>query len=73
MIYIPRGRYDGGDYISIELGEPFRAAEKYVVIIASAAMGGEAEKDLDKLLSKAKKFYKDAYVKEVKVYTGCIH
>lgn len=71
--YIPRGRYDGGDYISIELGEPFRAAEKYVVIIASAAMSGEAEKDLKKLLSKAKKFYKDAYVKEVKVYTGCIH
>ncbi|MCG8318521.1 MAG: hypothetical protein MI921_03380 [Cytophagales bacterium] len=45
----------------------------YVVIIASAVMVGEAEKDLKKLLSKAKKFYKDAYVKEVKVYTGCIH
>ena len=71
--YIPRGRYDGGDYISIELGEPYQAAEKYVVIISSVAMGGEAEKDLEKLLSKAKKFYKDAYVKEVKVYIGCIH
>ncbi|MCG8318163.1 MAG: hypothetical protein MI921_01560, partial [Cytophagales bacterium] len=71
--YIPRGRYDGGDYISIELGEPYQAAEKYVVIISSVAMGGEAEKDLEKLLSKAKKFYKDAHVKEVKVYIGCIH
>ena len=65
--YIPRGRYDGGDYISIELGEPYQSAEKYVVIISSVAMGGEAEKDLEKLLSKTKKFYEGAYIKEVKV------
>ena len=67
-----RGWHDG-DGISIELGEAFQAAEKYIVVISTASMGGGAENDLKKLLAKTKKFYENAYIREWEVYIGCTH
>ena len=68
--YISRGRYDDGDYVSIEWSNAFDGFTKgyYIVILAS----GNKE-DINSTLTKAKKFYKDAYVKQTSVYIGCMH
>jgi hypothetical protein len=68
--YIARGRYDAGEYVSIEWSDEITGFAKgyYVVIIAS----GDA--DLTKAaLKKARAFFKDAYSKSAQVYVGCMH
>lgn len=68
--YIPRGRYDNGEYISIEYSSSFENFTQgfYIVVISS----GEA-KEVEKLLPMAKKYSKDAYAKKSDVYMGCMH
>lgn len=68
--YISRGRYDDGDYVSIEYSNAFNGFVKgyYIVIAASG------NKDITSpALIKAKKIYPSAYVKQADVYIGCMH
>ncbi|MES1224662.1 MAG: hypothetical protein ABUT20_54725, partial [Bacteroidota bacterium] len=68
--YISRGRYDSGDYISIEWSDAFDGFAKgyYIVIVASGS-----KNETEPALKKAKQFYKDAYAKQCDVYVGCMH
>lgn len=68
--YIARGRYDSGEYISIEWSNAINGFAKgyYVVIVASG------EPEITKTaLKKAKPIFKDAYNKSAEVYYGCMH
>jgi hypothetical protein len=69
--YIARGRYDDGDYISIEWSNAFTGFAKgyYIVIVGSYANTRHAKA----ALRKAKKFYRHAYIKKADVYVGCMH
>jgi uncharacterized protein YxeA len=68
--YIARGRYDDGDYVSIEWSNAFTGFAKgyYIVVVYS---GNTAAASI--VLSKAKKIFKDAYTKQARVYIGCMH
>lgn len=68
--YVARGRYDDGNYISIEYSDQYQEFAKglYIVITSS----GSTE-ELAGALSKAKEFYIDAYIKNASVYIGCMH
>ena len=68
--YIARGRYNDGDYVSIEWSNAFTGFAKgyYIVVVCS---GNKTETNL--ILSKAKKIFKDAYSKQTNVYVGCMH
>ena len=63
-----RGRYDDGQYISIEHTNWYEEFSNgyYIVVVASG-------KNVTKSLAKVKKHYSDAYVKKAKVYMGCMH
>ena len=68
--YYARGRFDNGNYISIEYSNAYDGfAKGYYIVIASS---GE-EKEVKKDAIAAKKYYKQAYVKNTKVYVGCMH
>ena len=70
--YLPRGRYDDGVYLSVELSASYPGFWPgfYVVIAAS----GEPDSNLLKqTLSKVKPYYRDAYMKVAKIYHGCMH
>lgn len=68
--YIARGRYDDGDFVSIEWSNAINGfAKGYYVVIAGAG----SKEETAVLLKKAKKFFKDAYVKQAEVYIGCMH
>lgn len=68
--YIPRGRYDDGDYISIEYTDAYEEFTNgyYIVVVSS----GNRE-DVKKVLPKAKEHYKDAYIKDAKVFMGSMY
>ena len=70
--YVARGRYDDGNYVSIEYSDAYSGFRKgyYIVIVSAAEKGSTATKTS---LTKARKFYKDAYAKSTKVYVGCMH
>jgi hypothetical protein len=68
--YIARGRFDDGDYISIEWSNAINGfAKGYYVVIADAG----SKEETNAILKKAKTFYKTAYVKQADVYIGCMH
>jgi hypothetical protein len=68
--YVARGRYDDGEYISIEYSNAFSGfAENYYIVIAASG----SVKEVKNTLIKVKKTYKTAYLKKAKVYVGCIH
>lgn len=66
--YIPRGRYDDGEYISIEHSNAYQEFKDgyYIVVVAT----GE---NLSTILKKIQKEIKDAYIKKANIYMGCIH
>jgi hypothetical protein len=68
--YVARGRYDDGDYVSIEWSEAFAKFAKgyYIVIVYSGN-----KKEATTSLKKVKKLFKEAYAKEADVYIGCMH
>jgi len=68
--YFSRGRYDNGDYVSIEWSNAFEGFAKgyYIVIIYS----GDKE-EATAILKKAKPFFKDTYIKQASIYMGCMH
>ena len=68
--YLPRGRGDDGNYISIEYSDYFNGfSEGYYIVVVSS---GERE-DVQSVLPKVKENYKDAYIKNAPVYMGCMH
>lgn len=68
--YIARGRYDDGEYISIEYSSSYEAfaPNYYIVVVASGK-----RTELNDLLPKIREEYPDAYIKESSVYVGCMH
>jgi hypothetical protein len=68
--YVARGRYDDGEYVSVEWSTAYEGFTPglYIVVVAS---GPEAE--VKKHLPAAREVYGDAYIKKAKVYMGCIH
>lgn len=70
--YVARGRYDDGDYISIEWSNAISGFSKgyYVVVISSQSEYGT---HLKEVLTKVRTVVKDAYVKSAMVYMGCMH
>ena len=68
--YIPRGRFDDGNYISIEYSSAYDSFSSgyYIVVVAS----GNNE-TVNSMLPEVKEHYKNAYVKKSKVYMGCMH
>lgn len=70
--YIPRGRYDSGEYVSLEWSSAYQEFSPGFFLVISAS--GEPDSLFIKAsLSKARKFYSRAYVKTANVYIGCIH
>ncbi len=68
--YVPRGRYDDGNYVSIEHTNSFTEfTDGYYIVVAASGK----RKKLQPVLAKAKAFYGDAYIKDAKVYIGCMH
>jgi hypothetical protein len=68
--YISRGRYDAGEYVSIEYSDSFKGFARGYYIVTTAS--GEADA-VKATLTKVKKIYKNAYSKETDVYMGCMH
>jgi hypothetical protein len=68
--YVARGRYDDGEFVSVEWSSAYEGFTPglYIVVVAS---GPEAE--VKKHLPAAREVYGDAYIKKAKVYMGCIH
>ncbi len=68
--YVARGRYDDGEYVSVEWTNAYEGFTPglYIVVVAS---GPEA--DVKKHLEAAQEVYGDAYIKKAKVYMGCMH
>jgi hypothetical protein len=68
--YVSRGRYDDGEYVSIEWSDAFNSFTKgYYIVIVYSGNKNEA----NTALKKVKKVFADAYAKEDEVYMGCIH
>jgi hypothetical protein len=68
--YVPRGRFDDGNYISIEHTNSFTEfANGYYIVVAAS---GDRKK-INPTLAKAKEFFADAYIKDAEVYIGCMH
>lgn len=71
--YIARGRYDKKEaYLSIEHSSAYESFSKgyYIVIAAS---GDKSDPSLKKVLKKVKAVVADAYIKNDKVFMGCLH
>lgn len=70
--YVPRGRWDDGNYLSIEYSNAFKGfAKGYYMVVAASA--DKKNKAMRQTLKKAKKYYPDAYIKNTTVYLGCMH
>lgn len=70
--YVARGRYDDGAYLSVESSTAYEGFTSgyYIVVFYS----GEPRSDeLTKALNRAKLYVPDAYVKNTRVYMGCMH
>ena len=68
--YNPRGRYDDGDYVSIEYSDYYNSFSKgyYLVIVSSGS-----KEEVNKKLPAIREVYNSAYVKSSSVYMGCMH
>jgi hypothetical protein len=66
--YRPRGRWDDGEYVSVEIG--FDRA--YDVVVASGREGTDRGFKPD-ILDRARRFFPAAQIKKSKVWFGCIH
>ncbi len=70
--YVPRGRYDDGDYVSIEWSNGFQGFSEgyYIVVVASNT---NYDQKIKSLLKKVKEFIPSAYIKSSMIYMGCMH
>lgn len=72
--YIPRGEgnAENTDYISVEYSNGYEGfAKGYYIVVAG--IGDPNSAFLTRVLANAKKYYKDAYAKQTKVWFGCMH
>ena len=70
--YLARGRFDPGVYLSVERSDAYTSFQPgFFIVIAASGEPGAPE--LTSSLAKAKTVYPDAYVKQEKVYHGCMH
>jgi hypothetical protein len=67
-----RGRWDGGAYLSVEDTDAYGELEDgfYVVVAAS---GAPRSPTITRVLQRAKRAGVNAYARDLKVYTGCMH
>ncbi len=63
--YQARGKYDDGEYISIEYSSAYKEMKRGLFIVL--AYSGE-KKEAASILKKIKTTFKDAYIKPVKIY-----
>ena len=68
--YVSRGRYDDGEFVTIDYSDAFKGFAKGYYIVTSAS--GDAA-SIKKALIKVKQLYKTAYAKQTEVYIGCLH
>ncbi len=70
--YIPRGRWDDGEYISIEYTDAYEGFSPglYFIIVSSH---DKDSKKINSVLAHVKKSYKNAYIKYADIYMGCLH
>lgn len=70
--YVPRGRYDEGDYVSIEYSDAYTGFRPgYYIVVAASGEPGSAE--LRAKQAKVRRIEPTAYVKKSKVYICCMH
>ena len=70
--YIARGRWDDGEYVSVEYTNAYEGfTPGYYIIVVSSHDKGNTE--LKAALQHVKKTYKTAYIKYADVYMGCLH
>ena len=72
--YIPRGEgnAENSDYISVEYSNGYEGfAKGYYIVVAG--IGDPNSAFLTRVLANAKRYYKDAYAKQTKVWFGCMH
>ncbi len=68
--YVSRGKYDDGEFVTIDYSNAFEGFAKGYYIVTTAS--GEAA-FIKNTLTKVKKLYKTAYVKQAEIYVGCMH
>lgn len=70
--YLPRGRQDDGNYISIEWSNAIKGFSPgyYVIIVSSQSKRNE---EIKSMLTRLRHFVADAYIKSSEVYIGCMH
>lgn len=70
--YVARGRYDDGDYVSVEQSDAYDGFTRgYFIVVVSS--GPKSDPDRRDLLVDVKAHYESAYVKSTQVYMGCMH
>jgi hypothetical protein len=68
--YVSRGRYDDGEFVTIDYSDAFDGFAKGYYIVTTASGDAALVKEA---LAKVKKLYKTAYVKQTEIYIGCMH
>jgi len=70
--YVARGRYDDGSYLSVEYSDGYSGFRKglFIVIASSGDKNNLAFKKTSKTIRQT---YPKSYIKQTKVYLGCIH
>jgi hypothetical protein len=68
--YVSRGRYDDGEFITIDYSDAFTGFAKGYYIVTTA--GGDAV-FIKSVLNKVKKVYKTASIKQTEIFIGCMH
>jgi hypothetical protein len=70
--YVARGRYDDGNYLSIEYSNAYEGFAKGFFIVVAASSAKDLSKDTQ-LMNKIRAQYPKCYVKKNRVYIGCMH
>jgi hypothetical protein len=70
--YLPRGRWDDGAYLSIELADHYAASAKARFAIV-AASGDATDPELKAMLGKARPTFPTVRLEAMPIYMGCIH
>jgi hypothetical protein len=70
--YVARGRFDPGVYLSVERSDAYATFTRGLFIVI-AASGEPGSPELTSALARVREAYPDAYVKQERVYHGCMH
>jgi hypothetical protein len=68
--YVSRGRYDDGEFVTIDYSDAFDGFATGYYIVTTASGNAMLVKTA---LAKIKKVYKTAYTKQTEIYIGCMH